>query len=81
MSTVNIRINTRKIKKEQGDLSGIFFEDVNHAADGGLYGELVRNSSFEFDAVDAPGYHAMTAWGVIEREAELAMKVISQGFQ
>lgn len=60
---------------------GIFFEDLNHAADGGLYGELVRNSSFEFDAVDAPGYHAMTAWGVIEREAELAMKVISQGFQ
>ena len=46
MSTVNILINTRKIKKEQGDLFGIFFEDLNHAADGVLYGELVRNSSF-----------------------------------
>ena len=27
---------------------GIFFEDINYAADGGLYGELVINRSFEF---------------------------------
>ena len=31
---------------------GIFFEDINHAADGGLYAELIRNRSFE----DGPGY-------------------------
>ena len=29
------------------DLYGIFFEDINHAADGGLYAELIRNRSFE----------------------------------
>lgn len=29
------------------DLYGIFYEDINHAADGGLYAELVRNRSFE----------------------------------
>lgn len=28
-------------------LYGIFYEDINHAADGGLYAELVRNRSFE----------------------------------
>ncbi len=28
-------------------LFGIFFEDINHAVDGGLYAELVRNRSFE----------------------------------
>jgi alpha-L-arabinofuranosidase len=28
---------------------GIFFEDINFAADGGLYPELVKNRSFEFD--------------------------------
>lgn len=28
---------------------GIFFEDINFAADGGIYGELVKNRSFEFD--------------------------------
>ncbi len=26
---------------------GLFFEEINHAGDGGLYGELVRNRSFE----------------------------------
>ncbi len=28
-------------------LNGIFFEDINHAADGGLYAELLRNRSME----------------------------------
>jgi len=50
-----------------GDLFGIFFEDLNHAADGGLYAELVRNRSFEFDPIDNPNYHALTAWEKIER--------------
>src|ERR1700760_4300669 len=27
---------------------GAFFEDINFGADGGLYGELVKNRSFEF---------------------------------
>jgi alpha-L-arabinofuranosidase len=28
---------------------GVFFEDINFGADGGLYPELVKNRSFEFD--------------------------------
>ncbi|MFC1569545.1 alpha-L-arabinofuranosidase C-terminal domain-containing protein [bacterium] len=28
---------------------GVFFEDINFGADGGLYAELVKNRSFEFD--------------------------------
>ncbi len=27
---------------------GLFFEDINYAADGGLYAEMVKNRSFEF---------------------------------
>ena len=27
---------------------GIFFEDINYAADGGLYAEMIKNRSFEF---------------------------------
>ena len=27
---------------------GLFFEDINYAADGGIYAELVKNRSFEF---------------------------------
>src|SRR5262245_57075560 len=27
---------------------GIFFEDINFGADGGIYAELIKNRSFEF---------------------------------
>ena len=37
-----------------GDFYGIFFEDINHAADGGLYGEMIRNRAFEFSPADNP---------------------------
>ncbi|HWK08134.1 MAG TPA: alpha-L-arabinofuranosidase C-terminal domain-containing protein [Puia sp.] len=42
-------VNTKVIK---GDISptlwGLFFEDINRGADGGLYGEMVENRSFDF---------------------------------
>ena len=41
---------------------GVFFEDINYAADGGLYAELVRNRSFEFLPVDNGSYTGLTAW-------------------
>lgn len=33
----------------QPTMYGVFFEDINMGADGGLYAELVKNRSFEFD--------------------------------
>ena len=42
-------VNTKKMGAPiQSTMYGIFFEDINYAADGGLYGELVKNRSFEF---------------------------------
>ena len=41
---------------------GVFYEDINHAADGGLYAERVQNRSFEFDRADNAAYTPMTAW-------------------
>lgn len=32
----------------QSTMWGLFFEDINFAADGGIYAELVKNRSFEF---------------------------------
>lgn len=63
-----LHIYADKKVKELGDLYGIFFEDLNHAADGGLYAELVQNRSFEFDPIDRKEYHALTAWELVERE-------------
>ncbi|NUT91396.1 MAG: alpha-N-arabinofuranosidase, partial [Saccharothrix sp.] len=41
---------------------GVFFEDINRAADGGLYAELVQNRSFEYDPVDNASYTGLTSW-------------------
>ena len=42
-------VNTKKVGAPiQKTMYGLFFEDINYAADGGLYGELVKNRSFEF---------------------------------
>lgn len=43
-----IYIHTKKVKcKTAPELYGLFFEDINHAADGGLYPEMIRNRAFE----------------------------------
>ncbi len=42
-------VNTKKTGAEiQSTMYGLFFEDINFGADGGLYAELVKNRSFEF---------------------------------
>ena len=42
-------INTSKVGAPiPSTMYGIFFEDINYAADGGLYAELIKNRSFEF---------------------------------
>lgn len=42
-------VNTKKVGAPiQSTMYGLFFEDINYAADGGLYAELVKNRSFEF---------------------------------
>lgn len=47
---------------------GIFFEEINHAGDGGLYAELIRNRSFEDNA--SVEYWTATGNGTISRSTE-----------
>ncbi len=49
------------------DLYGIFYEDINRAADGGLYAELVQNRSFEYSTADNAAYTGLTAWETVQR--------------
>lgn len=47
--THNIQVDFKKNGIEiQKTMYGIFFEDINYGADGGLYAELVKNRSFDF---------------------------------
>ncbi len=59
-----ISVDTRGKGPAMGDFYGIFFEDINHAADGGLYAQMIQNPSFEFDKADNPDYDHTTAWTV-----------------
>ncbi len=43
--TVDVSKSTARINPA---MYGIFFEDINFGADGGLYAELIKNRSFEF---------------------------------
>lgn len=49
----NSKVFTIKANEIKGEVAptmwGLFFEDINQGADGGLYAELVKNRSFEFD--------------------------------
>jgi len=44
------------------ELLGIFFEDISHAADGGIYAELLQNGSFEYSPMERDNWGAATAW-------------------
>jgi len=52
-------------KKISTDLFGLFFEDINYAADGGLYAELVQNRSFEYSPADNRQWHPLSFWEYI----------------
>ena len=47
------------------ELFGLFFEDINYAADGGLYAEMIENRSFEFFDCggDRGDYYAVPDYG------------------
>lgn len=54
-------------------LYGVFFEDINRAADGGLYGNLIANGSFDYGK-DEEGNNMRFADWEQSGEAELAIK-------
>ena len=50
---VDIHVQCDKPSVELSEhLYGLFFEDINYAADGGLYAELVQNRSFEYYPIE-----------------------------
>lgn len=74
---MRIVVDASEKKEPLGDLYGIFFEDINHAADGGLYAELIQNRAFEFDPVDNPAYTHLTGWELLGSERELGAAVLT----
>jgi alpha-L-arabinofuranosidase len=61
------------------DMYGIFYEDINYAADGGLYAELVRNRSFEFNTADNTSFTGLTGWETVNRGGATATPQVITG--
>ncbi|RSX53598.1 alpha-L-arabinofuranosidase [Bifidobacterium goeldii] len=51
------------------DMWGVFFEDINYSADGGLAAEMVRNGSFTFTRADSEHWNGFTAWHKVVPES------------
>lgn len=63
-SAMNAQV-TNDGKKISSDLFGIFFEDINYSADGGLYAEMVQNRSFEYSPRDRATWNSLSDWTFI----------------
>lgn len=68
--TATLTVDTTQAKAISNHLIGIFFEDINYAADGGLYAELVQNRDFEYSPHDGSRekWDSGYAWTVREGE-------------
>jgi len=53
-------------------LYGVFFEDINDAADGGLYAEMLQNRSFEFR-------RGNESWGLLKAGTAAKVTVVKTG--
>ena len=64
--------------KEISDLlMGIFFEDINYSADGGLYAELIQNRDFEYTPSDREGdknWNSTHSWSLKGEKATFAIE-------
>jgi alpha-L-arabinofuranosidase len=58
----------------QKTMWGIFFEDINFGADGGIYAELVKNRSFEFAT-------PLMGWREQKQNADGSILIINRGDQ
>ena len=59
---INIQA-TQPVSTIQPTMWGVFFEDINMGADGGIYAELVKNRSFEF-------FKPLMGWKIERKKAE-----------
>lgn len=77
---VNITADGLASKKISDMLIGIFFEDINYAADGGLYAELVQNRGFEYQVSDKQGrdknWNSTYSWSLRGEKATFTIDTV-----
>ncbi|MCR5780301.1 MAG: alpha-L-arabinofuranosidase [Bacteroidaceae bacterium] len=66
--SARVTIDATAPKAISDKLMGIFFEDINYSADGGLYAELIQNRDFEYSESDRgrePNWTATNSWSLV----------------
>lgn len=78
--TATIKVDAGQVKPISEHLVGIFFEDINYAADGGLYAELIQNRDFEYSVKDGSreGWDNGYAWSVRQLEGASTVTIASE---
>lgn len=78
--TTTIKVDAGQVKPISEHLVGIFFEDINYAADGGLYAELIQNRDFEYSVKDGSreGWDNGYAWSVRQLEGASTVTIASE---
>ena len=80
---MNLKITDKKGVAVPKDLIGLFFEDINYSADGGLHAEMIENRSFEF--LRAQGnwdkdywveYDGLYGWKPYPQDCPLSMRTV-----
>lgn len=83
-----INITSEKGVNIQPNMYGLFFEDINYAADGGIYAEMIENRSFEQimhndcdggtkETYRSPGYAWSAVDGVMHYKTENGLNEIN----
>ncbi|BAV05290.1 Carbohydrate binding domain-containing protein [Filimonas lacunae] len=75
-----IQVHAELAKPISNTLLGVFFEDINYAADGGLYAELVQNRDFEYAPGDKQGrdstWNSTHSWKVKGNGVQFAIDTV-----
>ncbi len=74
-----VHIDGSHSKSISDRLMGIFFEDINYSADGGLNAQLIQNGDFEYEPHDRGGdrnWNQLTAW---QKKGDLSLITDAQG--
>lgn len=73
-------IDTDNVKAVSNMMMGIFFEDINYSADGGIYAELVQNRGFEYSLSDKndrdKSWNGTKAWSLVGDDATFSLDTV-----
>lgn len=75
-----ITAQPEKSKAISNLLMGIFFEDINYSADGGLYAELIQNRDFEYAPSDREGdknWNSTHSWSLKGDKATFTIDTVA----